>query len=36
MEWAFSGPLRLKERLGGRLDAADIASRHPGELEQLF
>jgi uncharacterized HhH-GPD family protein len=36
MEWAFSGPLRLKERLGGRLDAADIASRYPGELEQLF
>jgi uncharacterized HhH-GPD family protein len=36
MEWAFSGPLRLKERLGGRLDAADIASRDPGELEQLF
>ncbi len=36
MEWAFSGPLRLKERLGGRLDAADIASHDPGELEQLF
>jgi uncharacterized HhH-GPD family protein len=36
MEWAFSGPLRLKERLGGRLDAADIASRDPGELEQMF
>ena len=27
MEWAFRGPARLKERLGGRLDAADLSAR---------
>jgi uncharacterized HhH-GPD family protein len=26
MEWAFRGPATLRERLGGRLDAAEIAS----------
>ena len=26
MEWAFASPLKLKERLGGRLDAAAIAA----------
>ncbi|MGH9113540.1 MAG: HhH-GPD-type base excision DNA repair protein [Acidimicrobiales bacterium] len=36
MEWAFGGPLRLKERLGGRLDAAEIASYDPAELEAIF
>ena len=36
MEWAFASPLKLKERLGGRLDAAEIAAM-PGEaLEAMF
>ena len=26
MEWAFKGPFTLRERLGGRLDAAEIAA----------
>jgi uncharacterized HhH-GPD family protein len=29
MEWAFTGPSILKERLGGRLDAAEIAAMDP-------
>jgi uncharacterized HhH-GPD family protein len=33
---AFSSPLELKKRLGGRLDAKDIAGRDPGELEEMF
>ena len=33
---AFSSPLELKRRLGGRLDAGDIAGRDPGELEEIF
>jgi uncharacterized HhH-GPD family protein len=36
MEWAFSGPLRLREKLGGRLDAAEIAALDPVELEAMF
>jgi uncharacterized HhH-GPD family protein len=32
---AFSGPLKLKQRLG-RLDAAEIAGTDPDRLEQLF
>jgi uncharacterized HhH-GPD family protein len=36
MEWAFSGPLRLREKLGGRLDAAEIAALDPAELEAMF
>ncbi len=35
MEWAFRGPLRLRQRLGV-LDAAGIAARSPGELEAVF
>jgi uncharacterized HhH-GPD family protein len=35
MEWAFRGPLRLRERLGA-LDAAGIAARSPDELEAVF
>ena len=35
MEWAFRGPYRLRERLGG-LDAATIASMDAGELEKVF
>jgi uncharacterized HhH-GPD family protein len=36
MEWAFAGPLKLRERLGGRLDAAEIAAVDPGKLEAVF
>lgn len=36
MEWAFAGPLRLRERLGGRLDAAEIAGCEPDRLEAVF
>jgi uncharacterized HhH-GPD family protein len=36
MEWAFSGPLRLRDKLGGRLDAAEIAALGPAELEGMF
>jgi uncharacterized HhH-GPD family protein len=36
MEWAFASPAKLKERLGGRLDAATIASLPLEELEAMF
>ncbi len=36
MEWAFSSPHRLRERLGGRLDAAAIAAMPLEELEAAF
>lgn len=36
MEWAFSSPLKLQERLGGSLDAAAIASMPLEELEVVF
>lgn len=36
MEWAFSGPLRLRDKLGGKLDAAEIAALDPAELEAMF
>jgi uncharacterized HhH-GPD family protein len=36
MEWAFSAPLKLKERLGGRLDAAEIAALDPAALLAVF
>jgi uncharacterized HhH-GPD family protein len=36
MEWAFAGPLKLKERLGGRLDAAEIAAFDPPALLAVF
>ena len=36
MEWAFASPLKLKERLGGRLDAATIAAMPLEELEVMF
>ncbi|CAN5159729.1 HhH-GPD-type base excision DNA repair protein [soil metagenome] len=35
VEWAFRGPLRLRERLGA-LDATRIAALSPGELEAAF
>jgi uncharacterized HhH-GPD family protein len=36
MEWAFASPLKLRERLGGRLDAAVIAEMPLEELEAMF
>ena len=36
MEWAFSSPLKLRERLGGRLEADVIARMLLEELEALF
>ena len=36
LEWAFSGPLRLKERLGGTLDARAIADMDPDAFTAVF
>ncbi len=36
MEKAFRGPYDLKERLGGRLEAAQIAAADPEELAAVF
>lgn len=36
MEKAFRSPFDLKERLGGRLDASEIAATDPNELAALF
>lgn len=36
MEWAFGSPLKLKERLGGQLDASVIAALPLEELEAMF
>ncbi len=36
MESAFRGPYLLKERLGGRLDAAQIAAMPADDLEAVF
>jgi uncharacterized HhH-GPD family protein len=36
MEWAFRGPLTLKERLGGSLDAEAIAAMDSEKLETVF
>jgi len=36
LEWAFKGPLMLKERLGTSLDAAHIAGLDPEELKAAF
>ena len=36
LEWAFAAPLRLKERLGGKLDAALIAEMDPDVLAKAF
>jgi len=35
MEWAFSAPRLLKERLGGKLDAKAIATMDPEELDEI-
>ena len=36
MEKAFHSPYELKERLGGRLDAAEIADMDPEKLREIF
>ena len=36
LEWAFKGPLLLRERLGGSLDVAAIASMDPEDLGAAF
>jgi uncharacterized HhH-GPD family protein len=36
MEKAFHSPYDLKQRLGDKLDAADIAMRDPDELKEMF
>jgi uncharacterized HhH-GPD family protein len=36
MEWAFKGPATLKERLGGRLDAAEIAAMGEDAVVAVF
>ena len=36
LEWAFTGPLTLTQRLGRDLDAADLAARDPDELAKFF
>jgi uncharacterized HhH-GPD family protein len=36
MEWAFAGPLKLRERMGGRLDAAELATIDPDKLDAVF
>ena len=36
LEWAFTGPLTLRQRLGRDLDAADLASRDPDALAKVF
>lgn len=36
MEWAFASPARLRERVGGTLDAPTLAAMSPEELEAAF
>lgn len=36
MEWAFRGPYQLKARLGGTLDAGEIAAMDPEALVAVF
>jgi uncharacterized HhH-GPD family protein len=36
LEWAFGGPYRLKQRLGGHLDATDVAAMDPEALGKAF
>ena len=36
LEWAFTGPFTLTQRIGRDLDAADLANRDPDELAKLF
>jgi uncharacterized HhH-GPD family protein len=36
LEWAFTGPYTLTQRLGRDLDAADLAARDPEALAKVF
>jgi uncharacterized HhH-GPD family protein len=36
LEWAFTGPLTLTQRLGRDLDATDLAERDPDQLAAVF
>src|SRR3954454_12268063 len=36
MAWAFRSPSRLRERLGGRLNAAEIAAMGPDAVADVF
>jgi uncharacterized HhH-GPD family protein len=36
LEWAFTGPLTLRERIGHDYDAAELAAYDPDELAGLF
>ena len=36
MEWAFLAPYKLRDRLGGSLDAAQIAALGPEKVEEIF
>ncbi len=36
LEWAFSAPRRLQDRLGGQLDVAEIAAMDPDALGKVF
>ena len=36
MEWAFAAPYTLRERLGGRLDAAEVAGYDPEKFLAVF
>jgi uncharacterized HhH-GPD family protein len=36
MEWAFAAPLKLRDRLGGKLDAATIVATDPDKLGEIF
>ncbi|HET6818728.1 MAG TPA: HhH-GPD-type base excision DNA repair protein, partial [Mycobacteriales bacterium] len=36
LEWAFKGPLHMRQRLGRDLDAGDIAGCDPDELAKVF
>jgi uncharacterized HhH-GPD family protein len=36
MEWAFASPARLRERLGGTLDAGELAAMDPDAVEAAF
>jgi uncharacterized HhH-GPD family protein len=36
LEWAFTGPFTLTQRLGRSLDAADLAERDPEALAKVF
>ena len=36
MEWAFGAPAKLRERLGGRLDATEIAAMDPEAFAATF